>query len=130
MEKKRIAIIIRKDLELSLGKWMAQICHAQLRAVDNQDMRLSSLYVSSMTDKDITDDDLPVAIALWAKNEKQLLDMYNKAIDLGIPTGLQKDTGRTEVAPGTITCCVVGPGPENLIKEITNKLQLVREKQK
>lgn len=49
-------------------------------------------------------------IVLKAQNEKQLKEIYNKAIENDIPASLIEDDGLTQIKSGSLTCCAIGPG--------------------
>ena len=64
-------------------------------------------------------------IVVAINSEKDLLELKNKADNLKIPNYLVRDAGRTEVEPGTITVCAVGPGRASEIDKITGSLDLL-----
>ena len=54
------------------------------------------------------------------------LDQIKKdAITLAVPWCVIEDAGRTQIAPGTVTCLALGPAPEEHIDRITGDLKLL-----
>ena len=47
------------------------------------------------------------------------------AITLAVPWCVIEDAGRTQIAPGTVTCLALGPAPEEHIDRITGDLKLL-----
>ena len=113
MQKSKQVLVVRKDLNLSPGKIVAQCVHATLR-------------VQTIIPYD--NDSGKVCICCYVKSEEALLKLVEKAEELNIPYGLQRDTGKTEVEPNTPTVLSLGPvygdDIEKLIK-ITKRLQLL-----
>jgi len=111
-------ILIRVDLKMSIGKIIAQACHASLEAAEEA----RKLY--------------PEAYRLWRKEggkkvvlrcsgENELTEYYNKAKKAGLPASLIRDAGLTEVPPGTITAAAIGPVREEDVDKITGHLKLL-----
>lgn len=66
-------------------------------------------------------------IVLSISSENDILGIKNKAEEMNVPYYLVRDAGRTEVEPGTITVCAIGPGRNSEIDKITGHLQLLKE---
>jgi PTH2 family peptidyl-tRNA hydrolase len=47
------------------------------------------------------------------------------ALAAGLPVELIRDAGRTQVEPGTVTCCAVGPADSARIDAVTGELSLL-----
>jgi len=54
----------------------------------------------------------------------ELLNIYMKAKDSGLPVELIQDMGKTEIPAGTKTCVGIGPAPEEEIDRVTGGLKL------
>lgn len=119
----KIAVVIRKDLELSRGKWLAQVAHACFRAVGG---RGASLDLSRIR-YDEEEDNLPVAVTFYVKGESGLDKVIARCKEAGVGYGLQVDSGHNEIAKGTPTCLVVGPTSEDNIKIVCKGLQILKE---
>lgn len=89
-------IIIRADLEISYGKMMSQVAHA----VNRLDENMTADYYEEFK---------PVVIVCWVNDELELHRINQLAINEGLPTAMQIDTGKNEVEPNTPTVLVVGP---------------------
>lgn len=57
-------------------------------------------------------------------DEAQMLDLAGLAREVGLTVSLIQDAGRTQIAPGSRTVLGVGPGPADLIDQITGHLKL------
>ena len=115
----KMVIVVRKDLNMSIGKTSAQVAHAAVgaykRAMDkNANIVMNWENFSGQA-----------KIVLGVENEKQLLEIKNKADQAGLITCLIHDAGRTEVAPNTATCCAIGPDLVQKIDPITGNLKLL-----
>ena len=66
-------------------------------------------------------------IVLSISSESDIINLKNKADEMNVPNYLVKDAGRTEVEPGTITVCAIGPGRNSEIDKITGSLQLLKD---
>lgn len=153
--KTKQVVIIRKDLNMSMGKIAAQASHACLLAVLNNGLHIDSrvglpystlsehrlkfspnfydqvilekgLYINLTTDLQSFLDSGSKKIILGIDYEQDLLDIYNKAMQSELSCSLIKDAGLTEFnGVSTITCCCIGPHDEKIIDEITGHLKLL-----
>ena len=57
--------------------------------------------------------------------EAELLEIAGQCKGAGLVTSVIEDAGRTQVDPGTITVCAVGPGPAGYINRFTRHLKLL-----
>ena len=57
--------------------------------------------------------------------EAELMDIAQRCKAAGLVTSIIEDAGRTQVDPGTITVCAVGPGPSGYIDRFTRHLKLL-----
>lgn len=58
-------------------------------------------------------------IVLQVKSEEDLMVIYNKCKELGLPVELIVDSGLTEFKEPTTTCLAIGPEDEDKIDEVT-----------
>ena len=127
-------IVIRKDLKMRQGKAVAQGAHASMAAILNTAHR-------TYDDKD-QEDQLIIdlndqrlmhwlngnfkKVCVYVNSEKELLDLYQKAKDLGILSALITDSGLTEFnGVPTKTCIAVGPDFEEKVDKVTGGLPLL-----
>lgn len=109
-------IVIRRDLELSDGKRIAQACHASLQSFVAADADTQDTWMQHGAKK----------VVVHAENETALKQLQADAQQQGLPTALIKDAGKTELPPGTVTALGIGPGAENAVDGVTGSLSLVR----
>ena len=119
LQQYKMVIVVRRDLKMSIGKTAAQVAHAVLGSYKESLIKKKDIV---MNWEDLSGQ---AKIVLGVDNEKQLLEMKNKAEQAGLITCLIHDAGRTEVTPNTATCCAIGPDLVQKIDEITGKLKLL-----
>ncbi len=108
-------ILVRKDLKLPKGKMAAQVAHAALDAALKADKKLMQEWLSVGGGK----------IVLSVADEKEMLHLFGRAKDAGLPASLITDAGHTVVEPGTRTCVGIGPAEGKRIDAITRHLKMV-----
>lgn len=57
-------------------------------------------------------------------SESALKEIAKQARAVGLLANIIKDAGHTQVKPGSRTVCAIGPGPAELIDQITSHLKL------
>lgn len=117
-------IIVRKDLNMPVGKLAAQVAHAAVNSVLNG---LTNSEINN--DFNITYDEWMhtgyTKICLEVASKEELEKIYKEVIDKGfINSGIIIDEGRTCFKEPTATCFAVGPIDNKLIDGITRKLKL------
>ncbi len=138
MDNVKQVIVFRHDLLKTLrkGKIAAQVAHASLGTLlkfFNKEESISDFgelntyYVTFKKDS-ILDKWLNgvfTKICLYVENEQELLDLYKKAQELGIPTSLITDAGNTEFhGVPTNTCIGIGPYWSKEIDKLTGNFKL------
>lgn len=125
--KVKQVIVWRNNLKVRTGKMMSQAAHASLGIFTK---------VIPENHKDYSDE-THEAIDYWLNNEftkvvlqvnseAELLDLYNKARYLNIPTILITDNGKTEFnGVKTNTCIAIGPDLSDNIDKLTKDLKLM-----
>ncbi|RLG21556.1 peptidyl-tRNA hydrolase [Candidatus Micrarchaeota archaeon] len=109
-------ILVRKDLKMSKGKMAAQVAHASLAAYKvalKRDEKRVKKWEREGAKK----------VVLYVADEKELFEMKERL--RGIPKQVVIDAGKTQIAPGTVTCMGVGPWDDEAIDRITGHLKLV-----
>lgn len=130
-------IVMRKDLNMRKGKQIAQGSHASLGVIlhmmDKEEsthfdgvspMTTYTLhatgYVREWLNKKFT------KICVSVNSEAELLAVYEKAKEQGLPTVLITDSGLTEFGGvPTNTCIGIGPWRRDEIDEVTGHLPLL-----
>ncbi|MBN2335712.1 peptidyl-tRNA hydrolase [Candidatus Bathyarchaeota archaeon] len=113
-----MVIVIRTDLGMSVGKMVAQACHAAV-GCSEEAKRTQTKHWRRWRDEGAK------KVALEAESLEELRALAAKAEKLDITYVLIQDAGHTEVPPGTVTCLGVGPHQGQLVDKVTGNLPLL-----
>lgn len=109
-------IVIRKDLNMRKGKFVAQGCHASLGAylkASEQERQMWELHHNTK-------------ICVSVDSEAELVALYNKAQEMLPPCYLVTDLGLTEFnGQPTKTALAIGPCLADAVDKITGNLGLL-----
>jgi len=108
-------IIIRRDLGMSIGKIVAQACHASLGAFKKARKPKIRRWEQEGEKK----------VIVGVNSKEEMIHLYEKAKKEKIPCFLVEDAGLTELEPGTMTALGIGPDEEEKIDRITGNLSLL-----
>lgn len=133
MRKSKQVLVWRKDLVVRKGKLAAQIAHASLAVFLNWMNKTEEggrLEMSMKLDDDSATYDWLTKkftkICVYVENEKELVEIYEKAKTAGLPCSLIRDAGDTEFhGVPTLTCCAIGPAWDDEVNAITGNLKLL-----
>ena len=64
-------------------------------------------------------------VCLKVDGQEQLLSIAGVCRENGLITRIIEDAGRTQVDPGTLTVCAIGPAPASYINQFTGHLKLL-----
>uniref|UniRef100_A0A6T6PRY8 peptidyl-tRNA hydrolase n=1 Tax=Timspurckia oligopyrenoides TaxID=708627 RepID=A0A6T6PRY8_9RHOD len=114
----KLIFCVRTDLKMTKGKIAAQCGHATLGA-----------YQSALIHN-------PNAVAMWESNAQPKIALQIKSLSeaesiqriarsKGVSSYAVYDAGRTQIAAGSLTVVAVGPGPSEVIDQITRHLKLL-----
>lgn len=121
-ESKQV-IVMRKDLNMRKGKMVAQGAHASLKAV------IDSGYIGNISPKSVIKhwfENGVTKICLSVDSERELMEIYSKAVNAKLVCVLITDAGLTEFdGVPTKTCCAIGPEWSKDIDKITGHLKLL-----
>ena len=125
-------IILRKDLNMRKGKMVAQGAHASMAVLLNEGRTeetgaFETSYIIPM-DNDMKEwiEGSFAKICVSVDSEADLLLMYSKAGNAGLPCSLIKDAGFTEFnGKETFTAVAIGPAQATEIDKITGELKLL-----
>mgnify|MGYP001196106711 CR=1 FL=1 len=108
------AILIRKDLNLSKGKAIAQGAHASVEAFVKS-KEIGNTWLQEGMKK----------VVLEVADEAELIKYFQTAKDLGLPACLITDAGHTEIPAGKKTAVGIGPALDADIDKVTGELKLL-----
>jgi PTH2 family peptidyl-tRNA hydrolase len=135
-------IVMRKDLQMTKGKMIAQGSHASLGIIlqmmevtniinEGEDTSKAGAYSlnlkleeSSAIDNWFKEGFKKVCV--YVSSEEELIDIYNKAEEKGLPVLMIEDAGVTMFkGVPTKTCLAIGPAWDKDIDEVTGELKLL-----
>jgi PTH2 family peptidyl-tRNA hydrolase len=108
-------IVVRKDLKMDKGKIAAQVAHASLEAYKKADPKDVVEWEAEGMKK----------VVVCAKDIKEFAGIQKKVKEARLPYSVVRDSGRTQVRPGTATAMGIGPAKEEKIDKITKDLKLL-----
>lgn len=113
----KMVIVVRGDLKMRPGKVAAQVGHGVLAAyklaLKNTPAAVTEWeYIGQMK------------VVVRCETQKELMDVYHQAVKMGVAAEYIQDAGRTQVEPGSITVCAVGPARADIVDQITGHLKL------
>lgn len=122
-KKPKMVIVMRTDLNMGVGKMIAQAGHAitelvlkrYLSYTPEDQKNLFEFWINNGMKK----------VTLGVDSEAGLLAVENKAFLLQVPCYLVTDAGLTQNAPGTRTCIAIGPAKDKRMEKITGHLKLL-----
>ena len=112
-------ILVRADLNMSLGKACAQVAHASLGSAERARKLSPKTYQAWKREGQRK-------VVLRAEGEDDLHRYCAQAEKAGLPCFLVRDAGLTELPPETVTSLGIGPALADAIDEITGSLKLMR----
>jgi peptidyl-tRNA hydrolase, PTH2 family len=112
----KLALVVRTDLDMGRGKIAAQTAHAAVAATL---ATLGGAVCYSWLDAG------QPKVVLKVTGAAQLDDVIKRARAAGLPVQVVRDSGRTQVQPGTLTCCAIGPAQADRIDTVTAELPLL-----
>jgi peptidyl-tRNA hydrolase, PTH2 family len=112
----KLAVVVRTDLDMGRGKIAAQVAHAAVAAT------LASLGTADVATW--LREGQPKVI-LKVSTAGQLEDVVRQGRESGLPVEVISDAGRTQLTPGTLTCCALGPAESHRIDAVTGGLPLL-----
>ncbi|GAC1322010.1 MAG: peptidyl-tRNA hydrolase Pth2 [Chloroflexota bacterium] len=112
----KLVIAVRSDVRMGPGKLAAQVAHAAVSAVlSSQETPQLLPWLHSGQAK----------VVVRVRSLDDLEDRVRRARLSNVAAMLVADAGRTEVEPGTVTCCAFGPDTDEALAPITGDLPLL-----
>jgi len=115
----KMVIVMRTDLGMSVGKMIAQACHAAVTCNEQAKKTHTKQWARWR-------DEGGKKVDVEAESFEELKGLMKKAELLDIVYVMIQDAGHTEVAPGTTTCLGVGPDQAQRVDKVTGNLPLIR----
>lgn len=112
----KLVLVVRTDLDMGRGKIAAQVAHAAvaaaLAAQHGRDFRGWLLEGQPK-------------VVLKVGSAAELSQIAADALAAGLAAEIIRDAGRTQLEPGTLTCCAIGPAENSRVDAITGGLALL-----
>eukprot|EP01080_Neovahlkampfia_damariscottae_P009114 gene9114-1204_t len=121
-EECKMVLCVRTDLKMGKGKMCAQCCHAAVGVYGDIIFGKNEQHKKWLKK---WEDEACAKIALKVDSEKDLLALQKEALDLGLPSYLIMDAGRTQIEPGSKTVVSIGPAPAYMVDKVTKHLKLL-----
>lgn len=123
MDKVKQVIVMRKDLNLSKGRLVAQGAHASIAFLTNliQEYDGEPLPLSNAEKEWVYGTFFKICVGV--NDEKELFDMGSKAVNEGLNVKYIQETGGFDEP--TFTCLAIGPDYSSKIDPITGHLKLL-----
>ncbi len=116
----KLSLVVRTDLGMGRGKIAAQVAHAAVAAVlaaqhpGGAGADLAGWLASGQP-----------KVVLRVGSAAELGQLAAAARAAGLPAEVIRDAGRTQLAPGTATCCAIGPADAARVDAVTGGLPLL-----
>lgn len=113
----KLVLVVRSDLKMGKGKAAAQCSHATLKAYKQlQKKNKNILRAWEMNGQP--------KVVVKIEDEASMLELSSLAREVGLTVSIIQDAGRTQIAAGSRTVVGIGPGPVDLIDQVTGHLKL------
>jgi len=113
----KMVLVVRTDIGMGKGKAAAQCAHAAVMCYKAA-VRETPELVARWEQLGVT------KVCLKMDSEEGLAVLTAAAREAGLVTGLVRDAGRTQLQPGTTTVLGIGPGPVEVVNQLTGHLKL------
>ncbi len=110
-------IVVRNDLNISPGKLAVQASHASVSCAVESKKKKKRYFKRWMKEGQ-------KKVLVKCDDIEHMKFLKKEAEEKGLVTKLVSDAGLTEVKSGTKTCLGIGPGPNDLIDDVTGDLSL------
>ncbi|XP_011297828.1 peptidyl-tRNA hydrolase 2, mitochondrial [Fopius arisanus] len=115
-DEHKMVLVIRNDLKMGKGKVAAQCAHAAVAGFE------AVLKYPKLLQEWTENGHKKITVKVDSQEE---LDQIQKAARAaGLIAITIRDAGRTQIAAGSKTVCCVGPGPGEIVDQVTGHLKL------
>jgi PTH2 family peptidyl-tRNA hydrolase len=126
MKQVRQVIIMRTDLDMPVGKMIAQGAHASEGASLKQLARLQVMDMELWENLSEWKSNGKTKIVVGIDSEEKLLNLVLKATGLGINAYVVTDNAKTHFDKPTITCACLGVDTKENLDKVTKRLRLLK----
>jgi peptidyl-tRNA hydrolase, PTH2 family len=120
----KLSLVVRTDLGMGRGKLAAQVAHAAVTAVLAAQLTADGSADLAGWLAGWLADGQP-KVVLRVRSGAELGELAATAKAAGLPAQVITDAGRTQLAPGTATCCAIGPADAARVDAVTGGLALL-----
>ncbi|KAL5558661.1 hypothetical protein UlMin_034872 [Ulmus minor] len=110
----KMVLVVRQDLKMKSGKIASQCAHA----ATGMYAELMQSHKSLLRQWEQCGQP---KIVVTCKNQQEMNRLQDAAENIGLPTFVVADAGRTQVLAGSKTVLAVGPGPKAMVDSVTGK---------
>ncbi|KAJ4708087.1 Peptidyl-tRNA hydrolase 2, mitochondrial [Melia azedarach] len=114
----KMVLVVRQDLKMGCGKIASQCAHAatgMYAELMQSEWSLLRQWEQCGQPK----------IVVTCKNQQEMNKLKEAAENMGLPTFVVADAGRTQVSAGSKTVLAIGPGPKTLVDSVSGKQRLL-----
>ena len=115
-EMVKLVLVVRQDLKMSKEKVMEECCNATLASYELAVQKCPEMLRAWKAIRQ------PKSI-VEADNEEVLLTVLAQARSLGLVSAVVEYAEYKQIMPGTKTVVAVGPGPVDLVDQVTGALE-------
>jgi PTH2 family peptidyl-tRNA hydrolase len=116
----KLVLVVRTDLGMGRGKIAAQVAHAAVTAA----LAAQGGSGSRADFRGWLLEGQP-KVVLRVGSAEELSQLAAAARAAGLAAEVIRDAGRTQLTPGTPTCCAIGPAESSLVDAVTGSLALL-----
>ncbi|XP_033183776.1 peptidyl-tRNA hydrolase 2, mitochondrial isoform X1 [Bombus vancouverensis nearcticus] len=119
-EHYKMVLVVRSDITMGKGKIAAQCAHAAVECCRqiSANEEYQQIYASWLLQGQ-------PKIVLQISDKEKLMSLASDARKAGLIISIIKDAGKTQLKPGTTSTLGIGPGPKQLIDDLTSQLKLL-----
>ena len=122
-DKVKQVIVFRKDIKLSKGQMVAQGAHASVAFLTNLVKAYPNDIIPFYKCEEQWINGTFYKVCLAVNSEKELLDIGNQAVNLGLKVHYIQENDLFDEP--TFTCLAIGPNYSSIIDPVTKHLKLL-----
>jgi PTH2 family peptidyl-tRNA hydrolase len=103
----KMVFVVNSSLKMSTGKIASQTAHSAVSLYIKAKSEGRKKWLLVFDEIDVWVRTGQAKVVLKGQSAQQLLDLEKKAADMGLSTETIRDAGRTQIAPGSLTCLAI-----------------------